>query len=56
MSTEIWVPAVLILIGLVGIVVPVLPGLILVLGAVLLWSWQVSTQWANQVSRSEIVT
>jgi uncharacterized protein len=41
--TEVWVPAVLILIGLVGIVVPILPGLILVLGAVLLWSWQVST-------------
>lgn len=41
--TEVWVPAVLILIGLVGIVVPILPGLLLVLGAVLLWSWQVST-------------
>jgi uncharacterized protein YqgC (DUF456 family) len=41
--TEIWVPAVLILIGLVGIVVPVLPGLLLVLGAVLLWAWEVST-------------
>lgn len=53
MSTEIWVPAVLILIGLVGIVVPVLPGLILVLGAVLLWSWQVSTPlswWVFAVS------
>ena len=41
--TEIWVPATLIVIGLVGIVVPVLPGLVLVLGAVLLWSWEVST-------------
>ena len=41
--TEVWVPAVLILIGLVGIVVPILPGLLLVLAAVLLWSWQVST-------------
>jgi uncharacterized protein YqgC (DUF456 family) len=41
--TEIWVPATLIVIGLVGIVVPVLPGLLLVLGAVLLWSWEVST-------------
>lgn len=41
--TEVWVPAVLILIGLVGIVVPILPGLLLVLGAVLLWAWQVST-------------
>jgi len=43
MPTEIWVPAVLILVGLVGIVVPVLPGLLLVLGAVLLWAWEVST-------------
>ena len=43
MPTEIWVPALLILIGLVGIVVPVLPGLLLVLAAVLLWSWEVST-------------
>lgn len=41
--TEIWVPATLIVIGLVGIVVPVLPGLLLVLGAVLLWSWEVSS-------------
>jgi uncharacterized protein YqgC (DUF456 family) len=41
--TEIWVPATLIVIGLVGIVVPVLPGLLLVLGGVLLWSWEVST-------------
>jgi len=41
--TEIWIPAILILVGLVGIVVPVLPGLILVLGGVLLWAWQVSS-------------
>ncbi|MEO5983724.1 MAG: DUF456 domain-containing protein [Pedococcus sp.] len=33
-----WVPAVLIVIGLVGIVVPVLPGLLLVLTAVLVWA------------------
>jgi uncharacterized protein YqgC (DUF456 family) len=32
------VPAILILVGLVGIVVPVLPGLLLVLGGVLLWA------------------
>lgn len=43
MPTEIWVPAVLILVGLTGIVLPVLPGLVLVLGAVLLWAWEVST-------------
>jgi uncharacterized protein len=43
MDTAVWVPAVLILVGLVGIVVPVIPGLLLVLGAVLLWSWEAST-------------
>lgn len=43
MPAEIWVPAVLILVGLTGIVLPVLPGLVLVLGAVLLWAWEVST-------------
>lgn len=32
------VPPLLILVGLVGIVVPVLPGLVLVLGGVLLWA------------------
>lgn len=46
MATEIWVPGLLILVGLIGIVVPVLPGLALVLGAVLLWAWQVSTPLA----------
>ena len=38
MATDIWVPAILILIGMVGIVVPVLPGLLLVLAAVLIWA------------------
>jgi uncharacterized protein len=38
MEASVWVPAVLIVVGLVGIVVPVLPGLLLVLGAVLIWS------------------
>jgi uncharacterized protein YqgC (DUF456 family) len=32
-----------ILVGLVGIVVPVLPGSILILGAVLVWALEVST-------------
>jgi hypothetical protein len=44
--TEIWVPALLIAIGLAGIIIPVLPGLVLVVGAVLLWAWQVSTPLA----------
>ena len=32
------VPPLLIIVGLVGIVVPVLPGLLLILGGVLLWA------------------
>jgi uncharacterized protein YqgC (DUF456 family) len=37
-ATEIWVPALLILVGIAGIVVPVLPGLILTVAGVLLWA------------------
>jgi uncharacterized protein len=39
--------ALVIAVGLVGIVVPVLPGSVLVLAAVLVWSWQTggSTAW-----------
>jgi uncharacterized protein YqgC (DUF456 family) len=39
--------ALAIAIGLVGILVPVLPGSILVLGAILVWAWQVggATAW-----------
>jgi uncharacterized protein YqgC (DUF456 family) len=39
--------ALAIAVGLVGIVVPVLPGSVLVLGAVLVWSWYVggATAW-----------
>jgi len=38
MEASIWVPAILIVIGLVGIVVPVLPGLLLVLAGVFVWA------------------
>ena len=38
MEASTWVPAFLILIGMVGIVIPVLPGLFLCLVAVLLWA------------------
>jgi uncharacterized protein YqgC (DUF456 family) len=39
--------AMAIAVGLVGILVPVLPGSILVLGAILVWAWQVggATAW-----------
>lgn len=43
METTLWVPAVLILVGMVGIVIPVIPGLLLVLGAVLVWALDTGT-------------
>jgi uncharacterized protein YqgC (DUF456 family) len=43
MEASVWVPALLIAVGLVGVVVPVLPGLLLVLAAILLWAWDAST-------------
>ncbi|WP_270889145.1 DUF456 domain-containing protein [Pedococcus sp. 5OH_020] len=39
MEADLWVPAVLILVGMVGIVIPVIPGLLLVVAAVLLWAF-----------------
>lgn len=39
MDSTIWVPALLIFIGLVGIVIPVLPGLLLIVAAVALWAY-----------------
>jgi uncharacterized protein YqgC (DUF456 family) len=38
MEASTWIPAILILIGMVGIVIPVLPGLILVLAGVFVWA------------------
>ena len=40
--------ALAIAVGLVGILVPILPGSILVLGAILVWAWEVggATAWA----------
>jgi uncharacterized protein YqgC (DUF456 family) len=55
MAPEVWLPALMILVGLVGIVVPVLPGLLLVLGAVLLWAWQVSTPLAWSVLGASVL-
>lgn len=40
------VPSVLVLVGLVGIVVPILPGLLLVLGGVLVWALMEGTPLA----------
>lgn len=37
-AVTIWIPAMVVLVGLVGIVVPVLPGAVLVLAGVLLWA------------------
>lgn len=46
-STHIWAPGLIILIGIVGIVVPVLPGLLVTLLGVLLWAWETggTTAW-----------
>jgi uncharacterized protein YqgC (DUF456 family) len=46
-GTEVLV-ALAIAVGVVGVVVPVLPGSLLVLGAILVWAWNVGggTAWA----------
>jgi uncharacterized protein YqgC (DUF456 family) len=52
-EAALWVPALLILVGMVGIVVPVVPGLLLVLAAVLLWALDTSSAlgwWVFAVS------
>jgi len=43
MEAALWVPALLIVIGMVGIVIPVIPGLLLCLAAVFLWAWDAGT-------------
>lgn len=43
MEATLWVPAVLIVIGMVGIVIPVIPGLLLCLAGVALWSFDTGT-------------
>ena len=49
------VPPLLILVGLVGIVVPVLPGLLLVLGGVLLWALMEGTTLAWAIFAASVV-
>ena len=46
-GTSVWVPAILILVGIVGIVVPVIPGLLVALLGVLLWAYETggTTAW-----------
>ncbi len=46
-GTSVWVPAILIIVGIVGIVVPVVPGLLLAVLGVLLWASETggSTAW-----------
>lgn len=43
MDATTWVPALLILVGLLGIVVPIVPGLLLVLAAVFVWAFDTAT-------------
>lgn len=46
-GTTVWVPAILILVGIVGIVIPVIPGLIVAVLGVLLWAYETggTTAW-----------
>ncbi|GGB90704.1 membrane protein [Knoellia flava TL1] len=46
-GTDVWVPAILILVGIVGIVVPVIPGLLVAVLGVLLWAYETggATAW-----------
>jgi uncharacterized protein len=46
-GTSVWVPAILILVGIVGIVIPVIPGLLLAVLGVLLWAYETggATAW-----------
>ena len=46
-GTSVWVPAILIIVGIVGIVVPVVPGLLLSVLGVLLWAYETggTTAW-----------
>ena len=43
MEASLWVPAFLILVGMVGIVVPVIPGLLLCVAAVFVWALDAQT-------------
>lgn len=42
-GSDIWVPAILIMVGIAGIVVPVIPGLLIAVLGVLLWAYQTGT-------------
>lgn len=42
-GAHIWVPALIILAGMIGVVIPVLPGLFLTLLGVALWAWEVDS-------------
>jgi uncharacterized protein YqgC (DUF456 family) len=42
-GSDIWVPAILIIVGIAGIVVPVIPGLLVAVLGVLLWAYQTGT-------------
>lgn len=46
MEASVWVPALLILVGMVGIVLPLVPGLMLVVAGVLIWAVDTGTPLA----------
>ena len=55
MTASVWIPALLIVIGTAGIVVPAVPGLLLVVAAVLIWAWQTGTTTAWVVFACAVV-
>ena len=55
MTASVLIPAILIVIGVAGIVVPGVPGLVLVLAGVLLWAWETGTTLAWSVFAVAVV-
>jgi uncharacterized protein YqgC (DUF456 family) len=55
MEASLWVPALLILVGMVGIVLPLLPGLLLVVAGVLVWALDTGTPLAWTVLAVSVV-
>lgn len=55
MEASLWVPALLILVGMVGIVLPMVPGLLLVVAGVLVWTLDTGTPLAWAVFAVTVV-
>lgn len=42
-GATLWVPALLIIVGILGVIIPVIPGLLIALLGVLIWAWDLGT-------------